>query len=505
MTKSRLSRRDFLKLAGVLPVSLGLPGLVRGEGEGRRNVLVVVFDALTASNMSLYGYGRRTTPNIDRLARRAVVYHNHYAVGNYTTPGTASLLTGVYPWTHRALQIDNDTISRFTTRNIFSVFADYHRVAYSHNILVNTLFRQFHKHIDELIPWAQLLLRSYLGMVGSAFGNDQDIATVWGARGVRMGDDGYAYSLYLAHLYKALRGGEVPQKLLKAFPRGLPTTGTDSDFLLEQAIEWTASLLTTLPNPFLGYFHFFPPHGPYNTSREFFNRFNGDRYEAPEKPISHLDVNWQTNYSQEYRKEYDEFVLYVDQQFKRFFDELTASGLLENTWLIVTSDHGEMFERGVRGHGVNTLYQPVVRIPLLIFEPGREVGINIHSPTSAVDVLPTLAHLTGYGVPEWMEGNVLPPYSNETNENRNLYMVQSEKTRRGDPLHRASAAMIKDPYKIHYYYGYTDLGVSELVQLYDVQEDPEELVDLSKLKRGLMVELLEGLKAKIREADQPYQ
>ncbi len=69
-------------------------------------MVVIVFDAFSAYNISLYGYQRETTPNIARWAERAVVYHNHNAGGNFTIPGTASLLTGTYPWTHRAFGLD---------------------------------------------------------------------------------------------------------------------------------------------------------------------------------------------------------------------------------------------------------------------------------------------------------------------------------------------------------------------------------------------------------------
>ena len=106
----QITRRDFLKLAGLLPVSIATPRFLGsldalgGTQNDPQNVIVIVFDAWSAYHMSLYGYQRETTPNIARLADRAVVYHNHYAGGNFTTPGTASILTGALPWSHRAFQ-----------------------------------------------------------------------------------------------------------------------------------------------------------------------------------------------------------------------------------------------------------------------------------------------------------------------------------------------------------------------------------------------------------------
>src|SRR5712691_5740932 len=106
----RLKRRDFLKLAAFFPPALALSNFFSAQDSAGRspatnlpNVIVVLFDAMTARNLSVYGYHRETTPNFERFAERATVYHAHDSAGNFTIPGTSSLLTGMYPWTHRAI------------------------------------------------------------------------------------------------------------------------------------------------------------------------------------------------------------------------------------------------------------------------------------------------------------------------------------------------------------------------------------------------------------------
>ena len=129
--KKQFSRRDFLKLAGLASANLFAPRLsqaLHAPAQAQtqpQNVIVLIFDAFSAYDISLHGYARQTTPNLDRIAKRAVVYHNHFAAGNYTTPGTASLLTGVLPWTHRALNLNNTVVEPYATKNIFSAFHDY--------------------------------------------------------------------------------------------------------------------------------------------------------------------------------------------------------------------------------------------------------------------------------------------------------------------------------------------------------------------------------------------
>src|SRR5512147_930785 len=123
----RISRRDFLRLAGVLPMSLAAPRWTRrlSAAAGGQNVMMIVFDALSAYHLSLHGYQRETMPNLSRLADRAIVYHNHYAASSFTTPGTASLLTGTLPWTHRAIRGGARVAARLASHNIFAAFGDY--------------------------------------------------------------------------------------------------------------------------------------------------------------------------------------------------------------------------------------------------------------------------------------------------------------------------------------------------------------------------------------------
>ncbi len=504
-TKPNLNRRDFLKIAGLLPLSAAAPSfaklITRPEQAKAQNVIVVVFDAFSAYNISLYGYQRQTTPNLARLSKRAIVYHNHIAGSNFTTSGTASLLTGTLPWTHRAILPDGQVAEPFTTKNIFGAFQDYYRLAYTHNGWAYTLLRQMEKETNDLIPREKLLLASYDNFIASLFRNDDDIASVSWTRDMRM-DDGYAYSLFLSHLYKVLQEGKVAS-LQPLFPRGLPTTGSDDGFLLEQAVDWLSNLLVSVPKPFMAYFHFLPPHFPYNTSVEFYNRFKGDGYRPVDKPIDvftdrRLFSNLLTR-----RTEYDEFILYVDKEFGRFYDQLERSGLLENTWLVFTSDHGEMFERGIVGHSTDALYHPVIRIPLLIFEPGRQTGVDVEVPTSAVDVLPTLAHVTGHPVPSWTEGNVLPPFVPPI-ANRKVFVVRAKDDDPNGPLTQASTTLVRGRYKLLYYYGYEERGIPDFTRLYDLREDPEELHDLSTTKKGLAGQLLSQLKKKLAQVNKPY-
>jgi arylsulfatase A-like enzyme len=508
--KHPLSRREFLQLAAISSVSLALPRFTLAPDASQvppngKNILIIVFDALSARNISFYGYPRETMPNLARLSERAVVYHNHFAGGPFTTPGTASLLTGTLPWTHRAIRHNGSVADPFLTRNIFHEFPGYYRIAYSHNPLVNTLLEQFTGEMDEYVPRDKLFLASD-SLVERLYQGDEDIATVSWVRTIKRKEEGFSYSLFLSHLYEYYRDRKI-KNLKPLFPRGLPNISGDNYFLLEQSTDWLQTQLRELPQPFLGYFHFLPPHFPYKTHRDFFGRFEKDGWEPPQKPEDPLTQRKSPENLQKWRTWYDEFILYVDREFGRLFSFLEESGLLETTWVLFTSDHGEMFERGISGHLTPVLHQPLVRVPLLVFEPGRKSGTKLFTPTSAIDVLPTLLQVSGYKIPDWIEGTVLPPYGSPSPEpDRSLYMVQAKESEPTAPLTQATLAHVKGRYKLMYFFGYERLGGNgERLELYDLEADPEEMKNLLPEQEALGGTLLGELKASLAEADRLYQ
>jgi membrane-anchored protein YejM (alkaline phosphatase superfamily) len=361
-----------------------------------------------AYHLSLHGYGRETTPNIARLAERAIVYHNHFSGGSYSTPGTASLLTGAHPWNHRAFKYYSTVSDDFAKKTIFNAFDDYYRIAYSHNPLVTKLLDQFSLNLENYIPLEQFVVTNE-SLINSLFRDDTDIATVSWSRTMNK-EEGYSYSMFISELYKEYLKTKI-KKYEPFFPLGLPRILNDSFFLLEDAIDAIGRQLIDIPKPFLGYFHFFPPHQPYHTHKDFYNFFEKDNLPWIRKKEDLFGRDDGPQFLIRRRQQYDEFILYIDREFGKLVDRLESSGLLEDTWIVFTSDHGELFERGILGHTTEVLYQPVVRIPLIVFEPGRKTRTDVYTKTSAVDVLPTLLHVTGGQAPDWTEGVVLPPFS----------------------------------------------------------------------------------------------
>jgi arylsulfatase A-like enzyme len=507
--RSQFSRRDFLRLSGLLPLSLAARPLLdvlpaAPVQEAGKNVLIVIFDALSGLNLSKHGYGRHTMPNLERLGKRAIVYHNNYAGSTFTTSGTASLLTGTLPWTHRAIE-DNGTLAdSVLSHNIFALFEEYFGIAFTHNSWTMTILNQLRGWIDELVPRETLYLRSFDAPIHRLFYRDSDIADVAWARGIKL-QDGYSYSLYLSRFYKRVRDAAI-EGVEARFPRGVPINASRDAFLLEQSTDWLANRLRVTPQPFLGYFHFLPPHEPYRTSKEFYGRFEGDSLRPIPKPLAEFGTEQGQADETMKRTEYDEFILYADQAFGDFYSSLENAGVLDNTWLVVTSDHGEMFERGLIGHSHPAHFEPVVRVPLFIFEPGRETGLDVHTRTSGIDLLPTLAHVTGHAVPGWVEGKVLPPFSTEAvDPQRATFAVQARKSHQKAPLTQASMSMRKGQFKLIHYMGYPQLAPEGLTRMYDIESDPEELLDLATVRPEITAELMAELRSSLERSNEPYR
>lgn len=519
---AKITRREFLLSLAALPlVKLAAPIIMPPRtisrpyrqtqpGADKPNILVMVFDALSARDISLFGYRRETTPNLARLAEKATVFHNHYAGANFTSPGTSSLLMGLYPWSHRSLHYFSHPTEAMAHHNIFNFLPDdYYKLAYTHNSLASAVLYQFQDHMNYLKPRRELTLSD--SMWGDVvFPNDYPVFTLAERQIGGLGNRPPTSTIFSA--IDLIRTGAAAKMYkddyAKAFPLGLPGDLFPSHFLLEDAIDWVADLNSQVANPYFAYVHLYPPHQPYNTRAEFVDIFDDGWMPAEkeknvvyseDKPDARLYAS---------RKAYDEYIAYVDAEFGRLFAMLEQSGALENTYVILTSDHGELFERGIVGHGFPVLYDPVVHVPLMVWKPGQQQRADVFERTSCVDVLPTMLQITGQPIPETCEGIVLPTFSDAAANpgERSIFSVEGKLNNAHAPLTIATYALYKGPYKLIGYNGYKELSSEgEKYELFDLENDPDELDNLFETRSSIGQELKDEMKRKIVEVNEPYR
>jgi arylsulfatase A-like enzyme len=510
--RSNLSRRDFLKLSGLtLLTSSGLRTLLSERSLSKSettpgnspNIFIVVLDALSARNMSLYGYQRETTPNMARFAERATVFHRNYSASNFTTSSTASMLTGLYPWSHHALQARGAIVNHHIGKSVFAnAPTNYHTFAYTQNLLAQVLLKQFQESIDLLHRAESIDLEA--GSYSERYFHKEFIAAYRSELNL-LGYYRRLPSLLLFSSYNKLKAGQIAKRIegqySGSFPRGVPQTGDFTYFILEQSIDWIQEQLATSPNPYLGYVHLWPPHDPYTARDDFVGLF-ADGWVPPTKSEHHFSQRLSPEHLQAYRQQYDEYIAYADAEFGRLVDFMEANGILDNSYVILTSDHGEMFERGIIGHETNALNDPVIHTPLIISSPGQQRRVDIHTTTSGIDLTPTILTIMGQPVPDWVEGQVLPGFGGSDAE-REIFSLVAKGSYAQGPITEGTITLIRDRYKLIHYIGYPDYDDSS--ELYDLENDPEELEDLFSIERKLAANLKASLLDKLALANQGYR
>ena len=515
-----LTRRDFIKLLGVSPLCFTrLPKLSLGKQSysphqqiaATPNFIIVLFDTLSARNLSLYGYPRQTTPNLERLAQRATVYHRHYAPANFTSPGTASLLTGVYPWRHKAIHMHSKMAPEYVSKNLFALPEAYATFAYTHNPLAYILLHQEQKLIDVLSDIEELCL--YSDSAADRWFN-RDYSAAYEAELLLYRNGHYpSGSLFFSifdRIRRSIQQGRMDDQYLAAYPRGVPNYFDEDPpsfifFNVEQAVDWIIEQASSQAQPFLGYVHLLPPHGPHTTTRQFIDIFDDD-YKPPTKPTHPLAQGLPQDTLNLLRRYYDEAIAYVDSEFERLFTTLEQSGVLKNTWLIFTSDHGELFERGTYSHMTPLLYEPLLHIPMVIWQPDQTTRRDIHTLTSNIDLLPTLFRAAQAPAPEWSDGKILPSVttpglsSQPTGVHRDLFALEAGGSSRRGPLREATVAFYREQHKLIYYTGYEDFETQ--YELYDVVNDPEELNNLYSTNNPIAREMKDELDDQLVKAEQ---
>lgn len=471
----QLSRREFMKLMGLFPL-LAIRGSERtfSTNPDAPNILFLVFDTLSAKHISMFGYPRDTMPNLAKFAERATVFNQHYSGGSFTTPGTASILTGMYPFNHRAFQPYGTVKQDYADRNLFTLFnqAGYHTQSFSQNLLVNILVDQFIEGVSEYVPPARLALAAK-EFADDFFTRDYGLA-VQAERRYLNPVGQYPNSLFLSLVSKyyedQLRKG-LRKDTKDDFPRGLPQNH-DIFYILEDVVDWGLDRYPAMQQPFLSYMHVMPPHDPYNPRADFIGRYADQPANNPVKPTHFFDEDRDQKFLDKKREQYDEYIAYVDAEFGRLIDGLEAQGALENTWVVFGSDHGELFERGIYRHITPVLYEPVIRVPLLMRAPGQSERVDVHTPTSNVDILPTLLHLTGQQIPAGLDGKVLPPWG-MTDPERVIFAADAKSNPKLGPLNKGTITAIQNQHKLVHYFGYG--GYESEYEYFDLSRDPEEL------------------------------
>lgn len=321
----------------------------------RPNILLIVMDAARAKNLSCYGYHRPTTPNLERFAERCVVYEKAIATSCWSLPTHASMFTGLYPSRHGA--------------------------------------HDQHKYLVPKYPTMAELLRSQ-GYHTLSFCHKWDVGPFTGLdRGFEWSSNPSASSP-LRRIIRKIDNGVIAGVL------GQRDSGA------RRTIRQSSSLLTRLQADERPFFMFvstteahIPCHPPKKYQRYLPNgvfpkqarQVNQDRwkYLAGRAPMDEQDFEILTAL-------YDGAISYLDARIAELLSWLEQLGILDQTMVIITGDHGEnLGEHQLISHGY-CLYDTLVHVPLIIHYPrGVATPGRVTHQVQTLDLLPTILAMLG--------------------------------------------------------------------------------------------------------------
>ena len=444
-------------------------GRLPGIAPDSTNVLLIVLDTVRAESLSLYGSRRDTSPNLLRLAQEGVRFEQSLATAPWTLPSHASMFTGRWPHEHGAdgafhpldtkyptlaevLQASGYVTAGFVGNDSFC-HADY------------GLGRGFIHYEDLPISPLEVLRSEKIGL------------------GILKVVDILRFKLSAIFGEHALvRLGDDPRIALTVHRR------KNAAQINRDALDWLSS---HQGKPFFAFLNYIDAHDPYFPPRGADRRFS-TTVSTP-ADLAKLRNFWgldRKKLSRRFldvaRDTYDDSIAYIDTQLGQLFDELSSRGLLKNTLVIITSDHGEGFgEHGQVGHA-HSLYQHEIRVPLLVIGPQRVPKARvIPTPVSLRDIPATVVDLLGLGGEPPFPGQSLARFwqANRGSDQIAIEPVLSElsdttQELRSDRLDKKLCEAVSLGDMVYIRYG------DGRESLYNIAEDPAENDDLALESRS---------------------
>lgn len=417
----------------------------------RPDVYLITIDTLAAEDASVCGDGPTTMPRLRQLAVRSTCFDRHYASSNFTTPSAATMETGALPWTHWSVQIVAKMAPAMRGQALASQLraVGYETHSISANLMASPRHHGSHDEYTSqaISPSPSLGLRPRVAL--SVFPDT-------------------TLPFWLSGLIPLLDTLDV-----HLFPDRNP-------FAPEYTYAAARPLLSGAQpgrRPQFIWLHTLPPHDPYlpppSTKYKLLPEGELDRWSQMLGMTSYADA--QQGLVDKHRLRYRESIMGADEALGRFLDELDRQGRLDDALVIVTSDHGESFERGYIGHAGELLHEAVIRVPLVVKLPGQRAGRVVQTPVSLADVVPTIADAVGVAPPQAADGRSLKPaLLGDELPARPVYAMAMEQQSRFRPLRAGHYAVIDGSHKL-----VLNLAAQK-AELFDLATDPRERHDLSK-------------------------
>jgi len=366
----------------------------------RPNIILIVMDTVRADHLSCYGHHRRTTPNIDDLARHGVLYENAFTAAPWTPPSHASIFTGKYPSHHRTigkdvrLKKENTSLAEILSRNGYSTLG----VTCCQLLGLESGFeRGFEKFIELKPPsllsfmFDRLYCKDYIrhliyGPDGNTYRATESVKTHLKRRGKKR----QPFFLFINY-FNSHTPYDPPRPFKKMFYNGFHEPRIHLKEVLLNKIQRTGDKISD---------------DEVDIRRLRWIASGGGGFAFAAKKASISEKEWEI-----VKSWYDGEIAYLDYQFGTLLDFLHDESIFENTLFIITSDHGESFgEHGLAVHPL-CLYESVLHVPLIVSHPHLASGGKpISSLVSTIDIFPTITNLLDLKFDKEIQGRSLYPF-----------------------------------------------------------------------------------------------
>ena len=439
------------------------------QSSRKLNVLLIIADDL---NCDLGAYKNLVvkTPNIDRLAKRGILFENAHNQYPLCGPSRASFMTGMY---------SNQTKITKNNMNLRNSIPD-----------VITMGQRFRQQGYQSVRIGKMFHYDNPSAIGTS-GND-DIYS-WDQTVNPYGRD--KLEEYKINTLSPRKYGGTLSWLAADGDDNEQTDGIATSEAIKKLDDFAAKDI-----PFFLAVGFFRPHTPFVAPKKYFDLYNREQIHIPEISNDYLttlpepavksirakknQINLEKDKAQEIKEAYYATISFVDAQVGRIIDHLKATGLDANTVVVFTSDHG--YHLGEHGHWQKqTLFENSTRVPLIISYPGiRNKDKKSNSPVELIDLYPTLMDLAGITTPKHVVGKSLVPII----KNVNATVRESALTR-----WRNGYSIKTKRYRLTKWGVDGELGY----ELYDHHNDKNELINLANNKK--YQDIMDSLKLMIEK------
>jgi len=470
---------------GIVPIAMKPPSVLSfttaaaptgSASTDSPDIFLISLDALAAADADACNPESATMPRLAEFAQHATCFERFYTASNFTTPTTSTMESGLLPWTHFATQPDAKMSHETRGHTMAAVLkAEGWRV---HSVTDNLLASPRHRG-------------TFAAYTSSGF-----VHTTLFSNGLRE-----AMTMFPDTALPRLVATSLA--LLGAFDIALH--GQNSPYESERTYAEVRALLAREGRvaPLFVWAHTLPPHAPFlpPPSTKYRLLPKGELDTWREMLADNIDYPASIQpLVDKHRLRYRESIMAADAALGAFLDELQRLGRLESALIIITSDHGESFEKGYYGHAGPLTHDALIRVPLVIKLSGQTTARKVDMQVSQADLAPTILDLVGAPPLPRAEGRSL----RDVLEGRPMaavpvFAMTMERQSRFKPLDRGRYVVIDGDDKLTLRLDPT-AATPAAATLHDLRADPTETHDLAAAQPARVAALQAVLRQRLAAA-----